>query len=130
MNELSGCRVLVADDQLLIAQLIGQVLDSLGCEMIGPARTVAETLAAIRTHEIDGALLDLNFDGETCEPAARELARRGIPFIVMSGTRLPTEAPALLAEAPRLTKPFKTHELEDIVSRSFCRGEAGQPRQP
>jgi DNA-binding NtrC family response regulator len=130
MNDLRGCRVLVADDQLLIAQLIGQVLASLGCEVIGPARTVAETLAAIRTPEIDGVLLDLYFGRERCDPVARELARRSIPFVVMSGTGVPTEASALLAEAPLLTKPFTTRQLEDIVSRTFSRREAGQLRRP
>jgi DNA-binding response OmpR family regulator len=130
-STFAGRRVLVAEDQLLIAQLIDQFLSSLGCEMIGPARTTAEALAAIRAHELDGALLDLHFDGETCEPAARELARRGIPFIVISGAaKAPAEPSGLLAEAPRLTKPFTVRQLEDIMSRTFCRREAGQRVSP
>jgi hypothetical protein len=75
-------------------------------------------------------LLDLYFSEERYDSVARELARRSVPFVVMSGTRVPTEASALLAEAPLLTKPFTTHQLEDIVSRTFSRREAGQLRQP
>lgn len=122
---LDGCRVLVADDQLLIAQFIGEVLVARGCELIKPARTVAEAIVAIRTHEIDGVLLDLHLGGETCDRAAHALAQRGIPFIVMSGTEVPTEASGLLAEAPFLTKPFTVEQLEDIVSRTFNRRETG-----
>src|ERR1700716_336806 len=73
-DSLSRLRVMVAEDQLLIAELIEEILLSLDCVVIGPVRNLDDALCAIRTNEIDGALLDLNLGGTRIDPAAHELA--------------------------------------------------------
>ena len=64
-NLFRGLRVLVAEDDLLIAQLIGNILVSLGCTVIGPVDDLDEALQAIRTNDIDGALLDVQLGEAT-----------------------------------------------------------------
>jgi DNA-binding response OmpR family regulator len=134
-DSLSGLRVMVAEDQLLIAELIEEILLSLDCVVIGPVRNLDDALCAIRTNEIDGALLDLNLGGTRIDPAAHELALRNIPFIMMTGQGNLLECPALIAHAPVLYKPFKIQQLEGIMMGTFRRqagsgpnGLAGDPR--
>lgn len=114
-----GPRVLVAEDNFLIGEIICQILVDLGCTVVGPFRRLDEVLSAIRVDAFDGALLDLDLDGVSILPAAIELTARGIPFIVATGHRNPAGLPALLAQAPFLTKPFEVPEFERLVLRTF-----------
>ena len=118
-----GPRVLVAEDNFLIGEFIRQVLVDLGCTVLGPFDALEDVLGAIRVNQFDGALLDLDLNSVSILPAASELAARGIPFIVATG-RTTAGLPALLAQAPLLTKPFEVPELERLVLRSFPRGTA------
>jgi len=118
-NPLHGVRVLVADDNLLISELIGQMLHDLECTVIGPVNGLDETLQAIQTNDFDGALLDVQLGETNVFPAANELAKRGIPFLLMTGRADLNDEPALLAEAPLLTKPFDLRQLEDMATRTF-----------
>jgi DNA-binding NtrC family response regulator len=121
---LSGFRVMVAEDQLVIAELIEEFLLSLDCVVVGPVRDIDDALCAISANEIDGALLDLNLGGARIDPAVRELALRNIPFIMMTGQGNLLECPTLIAQAPVLYKPFKIQQLEDIMMETF-RPQAG-----
>jgi DNA-binding response OmpR family regulator len=116
---LSGLRVIVAEDQVLIALLLREILVSLGCTVIGPTDALDKALRAIRENEIDGALLDLNLGSARIDPAASELALRKVPFIVMTGQGSLRGYPALLAGAPLLSKPFKLQQLEDMMIATF-----------
>ena len=85
LRQLRGLRVLVAEDELLISQLIREILVSLQCTVIGPARNLDEAMQAIRTNGMDGALLDVQLGEASIYPAIDELVRRGIPFILVTG---------------------------------------------
>jgi DNA-binding response OmpR family regulator len=118
---LSGFRVLVAEDNLLVAELLELVLAGLGCAVIGPARDLAETLQAIDANELDGAVLDVQLGDQYVFPAAHQLALRGVPFILSTALTDLGALPAPLANAPRLTKPFDVRELERVMTSSFLR---------
>jgi DNA-binding response OmpR family regulator len=111
-------RVLVVEDDVLIGKLMTEVLRAHDITIIGPACTIQEAMQAIRTHVIDCALLDVNLREGEITPVAEELSRRSVPFIVMSGQSRYELLPALLAAAPRLTKPFRVDELVSQVARS------------
>lgn len=114
---LDGLRVLVVEDELLVAMEIESLLDRLGCEVVGPVATVREALDAIRERELDGAILDVNLHGEYAYPAAEALLARAVPFVFLSGyTGLP-DPPPVLGGVPRLGKPFAAAELADAVAR-------------
>jgi CheY-like chemotaxis protein len=83
-------RVLVVEDEGLLAALLEDMLAELGCQTIGPAGTVEQALALIAEFEVDAAVLDLNLNGVQAYPVAEFLRRRGIPFIFTTGMVRPS----------------------------------------
>ena len=77
-------RILVVDDEPLISMLVEDWLDELGCEVVGPARSVADGLA-LAGGQLDGAILDVNLGGDTCYPLAKALLARGVPLAFATG---------------------------------------------
>lgn len=118
---LSGLRLLVVEDEFLIAEFIEDLLESFGCEVAGPVATIAEALAVINDGGLQGVLLDANLRGDSSAPIADVLLRADIPYVVSTGyggRSLPDEA---LDRAPRLVKPFSATELEATLIAEFVR---------
>ncbi len=83
---LSGRRVLVVEDESLVAMLLETILEDMGCTTVGPAATVDEGLAMVAGEEsLDAALLDVNVAGREVFPIAEALTARGVPFIFSTG---------------------------------------------
>ena len=78
-------RVLVVEDEAMVSMMLEDMLDELGCDIVGPAPSLALGLELARTAEIDAAVLDVNLAGEKAFPIADALAERGIPFIYATG---------------------------------------------
>jgi PAS domain S-box-containing protein len=78
-------RILLVEDESLIAMAMGQSLRELGFEVVGPFGTVGEALAAVESEPIDGAILDVNLAGEMAYPIAHMLQSRKVPFVFMTG---------------------------------------------
>ena len=78
-------RVLVVEDEFMIALDIGQQLADAGFEVVGPATSVAKALRLLAQRGCDIAVLDVNLGGETCEPVAQKLRASGKPFVVLTG---------------------------------------------
>jgi CheY-like chemotaxis protein len=92
-------------------------VESLGCEVIGHARTLDEALALTEHTEFDIALLDVDLEGETSYALAQTLASREVPFVFTTGK---TEgAPAWCQDRPRLLKPFSGTLLERMMVASL-----------
>jgi DNA-binding NtrC family response regulator len=109
---LAGRRVLIVEDETLVALLIEDFLDELGLVHVGPFRTVDAAIEAIKAEPIDLALLDIKLgNGETSYPIAEVLERIGVPFVFVSGYERPDE--------PRLgwhiTKPFTIARLQAAI---------------
>jgi CheY-like chemotaxis protein len=82
----SSWRVLVMEDDGLIAMHLCDILDELGYVVVGPIRTVEDALAAIENQPVDMALLDVNLgNGKTSYPVADKLACLGVPFAFSTG---------------------------------------------
>jgi CheY-like chemotaxis protein len=99
-------RVLVVEDEAIVAMHLERVLERAGWEVVGPA---AHQLAALRLawrEPLDAALLDLDLRGESGAPVAEALVARGVPVVVLSGSRrgLLTGAPGGVS---RLDKPYR-----------------------
>lgn len=85
-EKLADLRILVVEDEYLIALDIEQKLQVLRCDVIGPFSTAATALDAIRQEDhLDGALLDINLQDETVQPVADKLVGNGVPFILVTG---------------------------------------------
>jgi CheY-like chemotaxis protein len=97
-------RILVADDEPLIAMAIADWLADLGHAIDGPASTLAEALSLV-DGPIDGAILDVTLLDRTSLAVARRLIARGLPFVVATGHDVRSLDPVFAAGAP-LPKPF------------------------
>jgi len=80
-----GVRVLVVEDEFMIALDISQQLADAGFEVVGPAKSVTKALGFVAGRGCDVAVLDINLGGETSEPVAQKLHAAGKPFVILSG---------------------------------------------
>jgi CheY-like chemotaxis protein len=113
---LSGRRVLVVEDEMIVAWLLEDILTDLGCAVVGPAASVKQGLAMVGAEAIDAAVLDVNLDGEMSYPVADALAARGVPFVFSTGY----DKDRLLdgyRTFPVLQKPFHQSELGDMLAK-------------
>lgn len=122
--ELAGKRVMVVEDELLVAMLVEDVLADAGCVVVGPFARVDPALAAARVEAIDVALLDVNVAGEKVFPVADVLEERGVPFLFVTGygtAALPRDRPNWVA----CTKPFHPEELTECLARRLKTASGG-----
>jgi two-component SAPR family response regulator len=103
---LLGKRILIMEDEFFLALCVGQVLEEQGCAVIGPATSVQEGLDLVEKAKVDGAILDINLNGEMVYPVAKELMDRNIPFVFTTGYR-PLDLPSFYYGIPRLEKPVE-----------------------
>jgi DNA-binding response OmpR family regulator len=100
-------RVLVVEDELMIAMLFESILnDSSECTVIGPFARVKRALEAARNEPLDAALLDIHLAGEPVFPVADLLAERGVPFAFVTGYAKDV-LPPVYRDRPLLQKPFR-----------------------
>jgi DNA-binding response OmpR family regulator len=109
-------RVLVVEDDAVLALDIAQQLTAAGLEVIGPAISVAKALRLIGQTGCDVAVLDVNLGSETAEPVALELRARGTPFVVLSGYSSEQHPPGFLG-APMLSKPARPEDLVAVLRK-------------
>lgn len=105
-----GLQVFIAEDEALIAMLLEDILDDLGCTVAGSAPTLRQALDQAEIVQADVAILDINLGADPIFPVARRLAGRNIPFIFASGygaTTLPDE----WRDRPTLPKPFTSEQV-------------------
>ena len=116
---LAGRRMLVVEDEPLIAMLLEDMLGDLDITIAGVAESVPAALDMVEKADgLDAAILDMNLRGRSVEPVAEQLAARGIPFVFASGYG----ADALTskhASAPVLPKPFRREALEEALRQVF-----------
>ena len=112
---LTGKRVLVVEDEALVAMLVADELRGAGAEVVGPAPSVADALrlveaAAAADGGISAAVLDINLDGRHVRPVADRLAALGVPFLFATGYGENCDTGGHGA-APTLHKPFAPERL-------------------
>ncbi len=123
---LAGRRFLIVEDRLPIAMQLELILEDLDCVVAGLASTVTDALAMLRGAAVDAALLDANVNGQSILPVAKELERRAIPFVLVTGSPAKEADPALLRNAPRLQKPFLERELVATLATVFLGASPGR----
>jgi DNA-binding response OmpR family regulator len=115
-----GLRILVVDDEMMLAMMLEEMLNDFGCSVIKAAR-IAKAVPLAVTQPIDGAILDVNVAGEPIYPVAQELRRRGIPFAFVTGYG----AGGVHADYhayPMLSKPFRQEDLRRVVAAFAAHG--------
>jgi CheY-like chemotaxis protein len=115
---LHNLRILVVEDSLLTADTIQDLLETSGCEVIGPAANVTAALDLITRTELDGAVLDINLGGELSFPVAAALIEQDIPFLFLTGYD-DLVVPPQYRGMRRLEKPTDMRSLAEIVTSAF-----------
>jgi CheY-like chemotaxis protein len=115
-SPLSGRRVLVVEDEVLVAWLLEDMLTDLGCAVVGPVARVNQALAMIDAAAFDAAVLDINLNGQKSYPVADALAARGVPFVFSTGY-VKDSLPDAYQGFPMLQKPFHRSQLGDTLAR-------------
>lgn len=117
---LSGRRVLVVEDEALVALMVEDMLSDLGCVVVDVAGTVERglSIASDPNLALDGAVLDVNLGGEKVYPVAEALAARGVPFIFATGYGLAGISPRF-SHVPALAKPYEPRALETALTAAL-----------
>lgn len=122
---LSGRRILLVEDEVMVSWVLEQAIVSLDCVVVGPAARIKQALAMIETEVFDAALLDINLNGEKSYPVADALIARGMPFVFSTGYNRDS-TPRGYEGFPRLQKPFSLPELSYTLTRLLT----AQPQAP
>jgi len=118
-KSLSGRRVLVVEDEMMVLMLIEDMLCDLGCESVTSAATVDQALAVMDGRVFDVAMLDVNLNGEKSYPVADALVARHVPFVFATGYSDQVTRDGYPGR-PVLKKPFKLEELVEVLARLAC----------
>ncbi len=118
---LRGKRILIVEDDVLLALHIEGILHEAGAETIGPADTVEYANQLVQDDGLTGAILDIRLHDDEVWPVARQLRERNVPFLFYSGNFSPSTLPAEWTGRPILSKLARptqiVEKLADIVSR-------------
>lgn len=122
-TSIAGLRILVVEDEAIVAMLIEDALVDIGCEVVGPMTSVEKALAA-SMERLDGAFLDVNVRGQPVYPVADALIARGVPVVFVTGYG-EAGIDRRFGGAPVVEKPFTPACLQRLVTGHM----AGRPAQ-
>lgn len=117
-DALTGRRVLVVEDESLVAMLLETILEDMGCTPVGPAANVDDGLSMAGGEQLDAALLDVNVAGRPVFPVAEALKSRGVPFVFSTGYGeggLPDD----WRGQPTIQKPFTEAAVREALMRAM-----------
>jgi len=110
-------RLLLVEDEALIALMLEDMVEGMGCAVTALAPRVALGVAMADTGQFDVAILDVNVAGENVEPVAERLAARGVPFIFATGYG-EAGVPLRYRDRPVVAKPFRSEQLEAAIHKA------------
>src|SRR6266540_4305836 len=117
----TGNRVLLVEDEILVAMMMRDILTELGFSVIGPFSRVAEAMVAAVHDEFDAGIIDINLGGEFVYPVADVLAARNIPFVFITGYGVES-IDSRFDYVPIVKKPVQRQVLQKI----FVPAESGE----
>lgn len=117
--DLAGLRILIVEDEFLLAMELEMLLQRRGCMVLGPVSSVAQALAALDGEPPDLALLDVNLKGERATPVAAALQARGVPFVLITGYGALQLSEPELRDATRIDKPVSCRALSRAVATAL-----------
>jgi two-component sensor histidine kinase/DNA-binding response OmpR family regulator len=121
LNQQERPRVLLVEDEALVAMMIAETLADFGFQVLGPLSTASEALAAARERHLDAAVLDINLGDGLVYTVAEILVKRGVPFVFVTGYDAESVDPRFDG-APILQKPIE----RDALRRVFVQEQESQ----
>ena len=119
-DPLNGRKILVIEDSPVVAPYVADLLDDLGCAVVGPAPNMALARELAEAGGFDAALMDVHIRGERVFPLCDVLDHQGIPFVLTSGYA-DWQVPDRWADRPRLQKPFTLDNLREALGAALRR---------
>jgi len=111
-------RVLIVEDEMLVAMLIEDIVCDLGHQVAGLAMRLETAIEAAEGFELDVAILDINLAGKQSFPVAEVLMRRGIPFFFASGYGA-AGLSEHFAQSPVVQKPFEVRQIDQMLKQAL-----------
>ncbi len=117
---MHGTRILVAEDEILIALDIEATFRDAGAVVVGPCTTLSAAMEAAKSETLSLAILDIRLGHVTTEDVTDLLVRRGIPFLFYSGQKLPAGMRKKCGGAIMVYKPASQQELLDAATKALA----------
>ena len=128
-ESLANRRILLAEDEGLIALDVEAMLQGFGCEVVGPLSDLEDILLALQEQPpLDGALLDVNLRGRQVFDILPEFIIRNIPVVLTSGYDDASLFPHAFRQLPRISKPFDQGTLHRVCATTM--GHVSLPKEP
>lgn len=121
---MAGPRILLVEDEAVIAFAVEDMLLDLGCEVVGPAFRLEDAIAIAAREQLDGAILDVNLNEQRSYAVADELRQRGVPFLFATGY---AEGGVQWDDHPVevLAKPYRRDQIAGALARLLGQRPAG-----
>ncbi|HEX5258227.1 MAG TPA: response regulator [Sphingomicrobium sp.] len=116
--DLKGRRILVVEDSPVVGPFTADLLEELGCEVVGPAPNMAAARELVEAGEFDAALIDIHIRGERVFPLCEMLEAQGVPFVFTSGYA-DRQMPEKWEDRPRVQKPYTVDQIEKALRALF-----------
>ncbi len=126
MTQFTGVKVLLVEDEGVVAMMIEDMLEALGCEVVSSIARVTPALEIAAKADIDLAVLDVNVAGEQVFPVAEVLRDRSIPFLFSTGYGA-SGLPSHFSDRQVLSKPFSDSELQEKIAATLQGRELMMP---
>jgi len=125
MSRLANCRILVVEDEFLIAAALCDMLEDAAAVVVGPATTIAAAMQILQEQPVDAAILDMNLNGQWSDPIAVDLQSRRIPFVFTTGYGANERTERFGARV--VPKPYGWEEVEEQLAQAMLDGVAPSP---
>jgi CheY-like chemotaxis protein len=123
---VKGNRVMVVEDEALVAMVVSDAMTELGYQVVGPFSRPPDAIAAVKDGNIAAAILDINLAGTPVYPVAEKLTRRGIPFVFVTGYGIES-IDKRFSDIPVLQKPIERETLQRIFADGRGGTESSRP---
>jgi CheY-like chemotaxis protein len=117
--DLKGRRILVVEDSPVVGPFTADLLEELGCEVVGPAPNMASARELVEAGEFDAALMDIHIRGERVFNLCEMLEAQCVPFVFTSGYA-DRNMPEKWEDRPRVQKPYTLDQIEKALSALFA----------
>ena len=120
-NDLTGRRILLIEDSPVVGPFTADLLEELGCEVIGPAPNMAMARELVEAGGYDAALMDIHIRGERVFPLCEVLDAKRVPFVLTSGYA-DWQMLEKWGDRPRLQKPYTLDQVRDALGEALNAG--------
>lgn len=115
-SDIGGRRVLIVEDEMMIAMFLEDLLTDLGFKPVGPAARLEQAVELATSAALEAAILDVNLNGKETYPVADALDLRGVPFVFATGYGAAV-LPERYRHVPVLQKPYRRSDLSQVLAQ-------------